>query len=97
MHQISREPLNGSAPNSQQRRVLSLAQTSLNVKVKGEGHQGQKLKNCCVIPIDNALEGVRCTPYMTSSGSGCRVDHSIAAGGVTGVHADGGLRAVYVG
>jgi len=36
------EPLNGFAPNSQRRRVWSLAWTSLKVKVKGQGHQGQK-------------------------------------------------------
>jgi len=43
--QISRERLNGFALNSQGR---SLAQTSLNVKVKGQGHQGQKM--CLVLP-----------------------------------------------
>ena len=42
MHEISREPLNGFAPNSHGRRVWSLAAMSLNVKVKGQGHQGQK-------------------------------------------------------
>jgi len=42
VYEISREPLNGFAPNSQGRRVSSLARTSLNVKVKGQGHQGQK-------------------------------------------------------
>jgi len=41
VHEISREPRNGFAPNSQGRRVWSLARTSLNVKVKGQGHQGQ--------------------------------------------------------
>jgi len=30
------------------RRVLSLAQTSLNIKVKGQGHQGQKI--CLALP-----------------------------------------------
>jgi len=39
---ISREPLNGFAPNSQGRRIFSLARTSLKVKVKGQGHQEQK-------------------------------------------------------
>jgi len=39
------ELLNGFAPNSQGRRVWSLAGTSLNIKVKGQGHQGQ---NCVV-------------------------------------------------
>ena len=34
--QISREPLDGFAPNSQARRVWTLARSSLNVKVKGQ-------------------------------------------------------------
>ena len=42
VHEISPEPLNGFAPNSQGRRIWLLARTSLNVKVKGQGHQGQK-------------------------------------------------------
>ena len=33
VHQISRERLNGFVPNSQQRRVWTLARTSLNVKI----------------------------------------------------------------
>jgi len=37
VYEISLEPLNGFAPNSHGRRVLSLAGTSLNVKVKGQG------------------------------------------------------------
>jgi len=41
MYEISPEPLNGFAPNSHGRRAWSLAQTSLKVKVKGQGHQGQ--------------------------------------------------------
>jgi len=42
VYEISREPLNGFAPNSHERRVLSLTRTSLNVRVKGQGHHGQK-------------------------------------------------------
>ena len=34
LYEISREPLNGFAPNPQGRRVWSLAQTSLKIKVK---------------------------------------------------------------
>jgi len=34
--EISREPPNGFAPNSQGRHAWSLARTSLNVKVKGQ-------------------------------------------------------------
>jgi len=41
-YEISRKPLNGFAPNSQVRRAWSPARTSLKVKVKGQGHQGQK-------------------------------------------------------
>ena len=40
VYEISREPLNRFAPNSYRRRVSSLAGTSLKVKVKGQGHQG---------------------------------------------------------
>jgi len=42
VYEISLEPLNGFAPNSHGRRVWSVARTSLKVKVKGQGHQGQK-------------------------------------------------------
>ena len=35
-YEISRQPLNGFAPNSQGRRVWFLARTSFNVKVKGQ-------------------------------------------------------------
>ena len=41
-YEISPELLNGFVPNSHRRRVWSLALTSLKVKVKGKGHQGQK-------------------------------------------------------
>ena len=41
VNEISREPLNRFAPNSYGRRVRSLARTSLKVKIKGQGHQGQ--------------------------------------------------------
>jgi len=43
VYEISRELLNGFAPNSHGRHVWSLAQTSLKVRVKGQGHQGQKM------------------------------------------------------
>jgi len=39
---ISRESLNGFALNSRRRRVWSLARTCFKLKVKGQGHQGQK-------------------------------------------------------
>jgi len=42
VYEISPEPLNGFVPNSQGRRVWSLAQTSLKISVKGQGHHAQK-------------------------------------------------------
>ena len=42
VYEIYRESLNGFGPNSHGRRVWPLAQMSLKVKVKGQGHQGQK-------------------------------------------------------
>ena len=42
MYEVSREPLNEFAPNSQED-LSVLARTSLNVNVKGrQGHRGQK-------------------------------------------------------
>ena len=43
VYEISPEPLNGFAPNSHGRHVWCLARMSLNVKVKGQGHQGQTM------------------------------------------------------
>jgi len=40
------EPLEGFVPNSHRRHVWSFTQTNLNVKVKGQGHQGQKTVLC---------------------------------------------------
>jgi len=40
VYEISLERLNAFVLNSWQRRVWSLAQTSLNVKVKGQGNHG---------------------------------------------------------
>jgi len=42
VYEISREQLNECVPNSHGRRVWSLAQMNLKVKVKRQGHQGQK-------------------------------------------------------
>jgi len=42
MYEISRKPLNGLAPNSHGKCVWSHARTNLKVKVKGQGHRGQK-------------------------------------------------------
>jgi len=53
--QIFWELLNVFAPNSQGRRVWSLARTSLNVKVKGQGHRGQTGKTAESSPFDSAL------------------------------------------
>jgi len=42
VYEIRREPLNGFAPNSHERRVWSLDRTSLKVKVKDQRHQGRR-------------------------------------------------------
>jgi len=41
VHEISWEPLNGFVPDTHGRCVWFLAWMSLNVKVKGQGHEGQ--------------------------------------------------------
>jgi len=45
VYEISREPLNGFAPNSQGRRACSLARTTLKVKVKGQRSRSPGTKN----------------------------------------------------
>jgi len=57
VYEISREPLNGFAPNSLGRRVLSRVGTSLKVKVKGQGHRGQKTNF-------SALSAAGCVRFM---------------------------------
>ena len=44
VYEISREPLNGFAPNSQGRRIWSLAWMSLNVKVKVQRSRSPGIK-----------------------------------------------------
>jgi len=68
---------------------------SLNVKVKGQGHRGQKNKIWWLIPTDNARQGVARTVGHTLHAA---ADESIVwPPGVTAVHVDGGLRAVLSG
>ena len=45
LRRISREPLNGFAPNSYGRRVWSFARTILNVKVKSQWSRSTRTKN----------------------------------------------------
>jgi len=45
VYEIYREPLNGFAPNSQERRVWSLARINLNVKVRGQRSRSPGTKN----------------------------------------------------
>jgi len=89
VYEISPGRLNGFAPNSQGRRVWSVARTSLNVKVRGQRSRSPGTNNMLCTPVipaamewkvlaaDNAMHNRRC--------------HSVAAGGDFG-----GLRAVYV-
>ena len=51
MIEISWESLNGFALNSHGRLVWSLAWTSLKVKVKGQGHKGQKMRIALLMPL----------------------------------------------
>jgi len=60
MYEISLKPLNRFMPNSHERRVWSLTRTSLKVKIKGQGHQGQKkhfsaLLAVCVVMFDGTF------------------------------------------
>jgi len=50
VNQISLEPLNRFVQNSHGRHVWSLARMSLNVKVKGQGHQGQNALCTSITP-----------------------------------------------
>jgi len=56
VNQISPEALNGFAPNSQGRCVWSLAQTSLNVKVKDQRSRSPGTKMRCAIPSPPAVK-----------------------------------------
>jgi len=64
VNQISQELLNGFAPNSQGRRVWSLARTSLNVKVRDQRSKSTGTKNALCTPItppgSNVMERARC-------------------------------------
>jgi len=64
-YEISLEPLNGFAPNSNGRRVWSLIRTSLKVKVKVQGHQGQK--NSIFQPFRQPACGLFCQTSLVSS------------------------------
>jgi len=84
------------ASNLQRRRVWSVARTSLNVKVKGQGHQGQKeRKTAESSPL--TMRSKACAVRRTLHAA---ADDTIASQprgvGVTAAHADGGLHAVYV-
>jgi len=77
VNQISRESLNGFAQHRQGRRtVCSLAVTTLNVKVKGQGHPGQKRAvDSHHPPAPNGTRSLQITSYSS------RRDRSVAAGG----------------
>jgi len=95
--QISLEPLNGLAPNSHGIRVWSLAQTSLNVKDKGKVTRDKNWKTAASSPL---TVHVRRAPYAASDVMQPPADRTIASqlagDGVTGMHAAGGLCAMYV-
>ena len=51
VYEISREPLNGFAPNSQRKTCLVLARMSLNVKVKGQRSSSPRTKTAFFVPF----------------------------------------------
>jgi len=65
VHEISREPLNGFVPNSQRRHTWSLACTSLNIKVKGQGNNGQKTGFSADISGREPLKGFATNSHET--------------------------------
>jgi len=77
VNQISRK-LNRFAQNSQGRRVWSLAATSFNVKVKGQGHQRQKHAGHSHHPWQRRNG----THSLQTASCGSRRDHCVAARGV---------------
>jgi len=60
VYEIYPELLNGFAPNSHGKRVWALTRTSLNLKVKGQDHQGQissPLKmHCNTLAANNVMQ-----------------------------------------
>ena len=62
VYEISREPLNGFAPNSQGKRVWSLAGTSLKVD------QGQFRWSACYLCLENIFALV-CLGFLVQCGS----------------------------
>ena len=86
VNQISREPLNGFAPNSHGRRVWFLARKGLNVKVKGQSRQGQisspLKKHCNALAADNVIQQ-QTVPFHRFRG-------------VMGVHRQRGRSTIYV-
>jgi len=73
---ISQEQLNGFAPNSQGRRIWSLAGKNLNVKVKGQGHRDKNALSTPITPLQR--RNGTCLLPMTSRSD--RRHHSVAAG-----------------
>jgi len=73
---MSWERLNGFAPNSHGRRVWSLTGTSLNVKVKGQGHQG---KNALCTPV--TLAAMEWNTLAANNVIRQQSGHSVTAGG----------------
>jgi len=76
VYEISREPLNRFAPNSQGRRDWSLARANLNVKVKGQGHQDKR-----AVQSDHPRHRQNGTRSLQITSSSSERHHSVAAGG----------------
>jgi len=89
VHEISPEQLNRFAPNSQGRRAWSLARTSLNVKVKDQGHQGKMGFSADISGIAELI----CAKFPQKT---CLVPWSLTPTSLKVKVNFGGLHAVYV-
>ena len=75
--------------------IVQKSRPSSNVKVRGQGHQGQKRKNAESLQLTmhakamRVLQTIHCTQQQTSPLCGRQ--------GVTAAHVDGGLHAVLSG
>ena len=74
---ITSERLNVERSNLAVRYVVQKSRPSSKVKVKGQGQQEQKTKNCWVIPTDNAQQGLHHRRYYAASSN--RQYHCVAA------------------
>ena len=86
VYEISRELLNRYVPNSHGSRVSSHTLTSLKVKVKGQGHQGQKQHFSALL-----VARMRFVSGKTSLASSCNKVKVICHKAASPPHMDGSV------